>query len=133
MPRSVLDERETRWAVDCRETHVRDLVVYLGYNRIPDGLFVLRPERKRPLRALRLTALDPAALPTSDIEDWLSRRAPQIHRLAEPRLPAGCRGTRAVTGSIWRRFAGSDSAFGMRMLCASDGAELLAIRRASRR
>jgi hypothetical protein len=51
MPRSVLDERETRWAVDCRETHVRDLVVYLGYNRIPDGLFVLRPERKRPLRA----------------------------------------------------------------------------------
>jgi hypothetical protein len=51
MPRSVLDEQQNRWAVDCRETHLRDLVVYLGYKRIADGLFNLHPERKRPLRA----------------------------------------------------------------------------------
>jgi hypothetical protein len=81
MPRSVLDAPESRWAVDCRETHLRDLVVYLGDNRFADGLFVLHPERKRPLRALRLHTPDPAALPFSDIEGWLSQRAPQIHRI----------------------------------------------------
>lgn len=81
MPRNVLDEQQSRWAVDCRETHLRDFVVYLGYKRIANGLFVLHPERKRPLRALRLTAPDPAALPTSDIEGWLSHRAPQVHRI----------------------------------------------------
>jgi len=81
MPRSVLDHEGSCWAVDCRETHLRRLVAYLGHNGIPDALFVLRPERKRPMRALRLTASDPAALPVSDIEGWLSRRAPQIHRI----------------------------------------------------
>jgi hypothetical protein len=81
MPSSVLDEQQSRWVVDCRETHLRHLVVYLGHKRIPNGLFVLHPERKRPLRALRLTAPDPAALPTGDIEGWLSQRAPQIHRI----------------------------------------------------
>jgi len=81
MPRGVLDEQRSRWAVECRETHLRDLVVYLGYKSIADGLFVLHPERKRPLRALRLNAPDPSALPTSDIEGWLSHRAPQIHRI----------------------------------------------------
>lgn len=81
MPRSVLDERHSQWAVDCRETHLRDLVVYLGYKRIPNGLFVLRPERRRPLRALRLRVPDPAALPATDIGGWLSQRAPQIHRI----------------------------------------------------
>jgi hypothetical protein len=81
MPRGVLDGKSARWAVDCRETHLRDLVVYLGYNGVANGLFVLRPERKRPLRALRLTAPDPTALPTSDIEGWLSERAPHIHRI----------------------------------------------------
>jgi hypothetical protein len=81
MPRSVLDDQQSRWAVECREAHLRDLLVYLGYKGIADGLFVLRPERKRALRALLLTAPDPAALPTSDIEGWLSHRAPQIHRI----------------------------------------------------
>jgi predicted nucleotidyltransferase len=81
MPRSVLDHEGSCWAVDCRETHLRRLVAYLGHNGIRDALFVLRPERRRPLRALRLTASDPAALPYSDIEGWLSQRAPQIHRI----------------------------------------------------
>jgi hypothetical protein len=81
MPRSVLDEQQSRWAVDCRERHLRDLLVYLGYKGIADALFVLHPERKRPLRALGITAPDPAALPASDIEGWLSQRAPQIHRI----------------------------------------------------
>jgi hypothetical protein len=81
MPRSVLDQAASDWAVDCRETHLRRLVIYLGHNGIGDALFVLHPERKRPLRALRLTAPDPAALPHSDIEGWLSQRAPQIHRI----------------------------------------------------
>jgi hypothetical protein len=81
MPRSVFDHEGSSWAVDCRETHLRRLVAYLGHNGIPDALFVLRPERRRPLRALRLTASDPTALPTRDIEGWLSGRAPQIHRI----------------------------------------------------
>jgi predicted nucleotidyltransferase len=81
MPNSVLDQEESRWAVDCRETHLRRLVVYLGHNGLCDALFVLHPERKRPLRALRLTAPDPEALPHTDIEGWLSRRAPQVHRI----------------------------------------------------
>jgi predicted nucleotidyltransferase len=81
MPRSVFDQEGSRWAVDCRETHLRRLVVYLGHNGIPDALFVLRPERRRPLRALRLAVHDPAELPNTDIEAWLARRAPQIHRI----------------------------------------------------
>jgi predicted nucleotidyltransferase len=81
MPRSVLDQEGSRWVVDCRETHLRRLVIYLGHNGIRDALFVLHPERKRPLRALRLAADDPAALPHSDMEGWLSQRAPQIHRI----------------------------------------------------
>jgi hypothetical protein len=52
-----------------------------SHNGIRDALFVLHRERKRPLRALRLTARDPAALPHSDIEGWLSRRATQIDRI----------------------------------------------------
>jgi hypothetical protein len=52
MPRSVLDPQDSRWAVDCRETNLRRLVVYLGYNGISDGLFVLYPARRRPPRAL---------------------------------------------------------------------------------
>jgi hypothetical protein len=81
MPHSVLDQEGSGWAVDCRETHLRRPVVYLGYHGIRDALFVLHPERKRPLRALRLVADDPAALPHNDIEGWLSQRAPQIHRI----------------------------------------------------
>jgi hypothetical protein len=80
MPRSVLDHQDSCWVVDCRETHLRDLVIYLRYNEIADGLFVLRPERKRPLRAMRIRAPNPAALP-GDLEGWLSQRAPQIHRI----------------------------------------------------
>jgi predicted nucleotidyltransferase len=81
MPRGLLDGRETRWVVECRESHLRDLVVYLGHHGVVDSLFVLHPERKRPLRALRMTTPDPAALPTRDIEGWLSQRAPHIHRI----------------------------------------------------
>jgi hypothetical protein len=81
MPGSALDQSGSRWAVDCRETHLRLLVVYLGHNRVCDALFVLHPQRKRPLRALRITASDPSALPYSDIDGWLSQRAPQIHRI----------------------------------------------------
>jgi hypothetical protein len=81
MPGSILDHAGSRWAVECRETHLRHLVAYLGHNDVRDALFVLRPERKRPLRAVRITAADPTALPFSDIEGWLSQRAPQIHRI----------------------------------------------------
>jgi predicted nucleotidyltransferase len=81
MPRGVRAPQDPRWAVDCRETHVRAFVVYLGYNAISDGLFVLHPERKRPLRAMRLIAPDPTALPADDIDGWLSKRAPQINRI----------------------------------------------------
>jgi hypothetical protein len=44
-------------------------------------LFVLHPQRKRPLRALRITASGPSALPYSDIDGWLSQCAPRIHRI----------------------------------------------------
>jgi hypothetical protein len=60
---------------------LRRLVVYLGHNGIRDALLVLHPERKRALRALRLTAPDPVVLPHTDVEGWLSQRAPQIHRI----------------------------------------------------
>jgi hypothetical protein len=81
MPRGDLGGPGSSWAVDCRETHLPRLVIYLGYNGITNGLFVLRPERKRPLRALRMTAPDAAALPTTDLDGWLSQRAPEIHRI----------------------------------------------------
>ncbi|MDP9347517.1 MAG: hypothetical protein M3P44_17750 [Actinomycetota bacterium] len=81
MPNGVLGGAGSVWAVDCRETHLRRLVIYLGYNEISNGLFVLRPERKRPLRALRMAAPDTTALPTDDLDGWLSQRAPQIHRI----------------------------------------------------
>jgi hypothetical protein len=76
MPGSVVDEQQSRWAV------------YLGYDHVRDGLFVLRPERKRPLRTLRLTAPDPAALPAIDIEGWLSQRAADRRDRISPREPA---------------------------------------------
>jgi hypothetical protein len=79
LPRSVLDHQDGCWVVDCREMHLRDLVIYLRSNEIADGLFMLRPERKRPLRAMRIRAPNPAALPPGDLEGWLSQRAPQIH------------------------------------------------------
>jgi hypothetical protein len=75
MPKGVLGGAGSAWAVDCRETHLRQLVIYLGYHAITNGLFVLRPERKRPLRALRMTAPDASALPTTDLDSWLSQRA----------------------------------------------------------
>jgi hypothetical protein len=81
MPKGVLGGSGSAWAVDCRETHLRRLVIYLGYNQISNGLFVLRPERKRALRAMRMTAPDTTALPTDDLDGWLSQRAPQIHRI----------------------------------------------------
>ena len=81
MPKGVLGGVGSTWAVDCRETHPRRLVIYLGYHGITNGLFVLHPERKRPLRALRMTAPDAAALPTTDLDGRLSQRAPQIHRI----------------------------------------------------
>jgi hypothetical protein len=81
MPGVVADGAEASWVIECRETHLRRLVAYLGYNGVRDALFVIRPERKRSLRALRITVPDPAALPFSDIEGWLSQRAPQIHRI----------------------------------------------------
>lgn len=81
MPGSVLDDAGSRWAIECRETHLRRLIAYLGHNGIRDALFLVRPERKRPLRALRISAPDPAGLPFTDIEGWLSQRAPQIHRI----------------------------------------------------
>jgi hypothetical protein len=58
MPKGVLGGAGSAWAVDCRETHLRRLMIYLGNHRITNGLFVLRPDRKRPLRALRMTAPD---------------------------------------------------------------------------
>jgi hypothetical protein len=34
MPGSALDQSGSRWAIDCRETHLRRLVAYLGHNRV---------------------------------------------------------------------------------------------------
>jgi hypothetical protein len=81
MPKGMLGAAGSTWVLECRETHLRDLVIYLGHNRITDALFILRPERKRPLRALRMTAPDPAALPTDDLAGWVSERAPHIRRI----------------------------------------------------
>jgi hypothetical protein len=67
--------------VDCRETHLRLLVTELGRRRIRDAIFVLHPERKRPLRALRLHVPDPAALPFENLDEWLAERAPQINQI----------------------------------------------------
>lgn len=81
MPKGIGNGARAECVVDSRETHLRRLVSFLGYYGIANGLFVLHPQRKRPLRALQLTAPDPAALPSSDLEGWLSQRAPQIHRI----------------------------------------------------
>jgi hypothetical protein len=40
MPNGVLGGAGSVWAVDCRETHLRRLVIYLGYNEVSNGLFV---------------------------------------------------------------------------------------------
>lgn len=42
MPKGLLGGAGSAWAVDCRETHLRRLVIYLGYHGITNGLFVLR-------------------------------------------------------------------------------------------
>ncbi len=81
MATGAADNTDTQWAIDCRETHLPRLVTDLGYHRIANGLFVLHPERKRPLRAIQLAVADPSALPSSDLEGWLSKRAPHIHRI----------------------------------------------------
>jgi hypothetical protein len=81
MPKGMLGATGSTWVLECRETHLQELVIYLGHNRITDALFILRPERKRPLRALRIAAPDPAALPTDDLAGWVSERAPHIRRI----------------------------------------------------
>jgi hypothetical protein len=81
MPKGMLGVAGSTWVVECRETHLQDLVIYIGHNRVSDALYILRPERKRPLRAMRIAAPDPAALPTDDLAGWVSERAPHIGRI----------------------------------------------------
>jgi hypothetical protein len=81
MPKGMLSVADIAWVIECRETHLQELVIYPGHNKITNALFILRSQRKGPLRALRMTAPDPAALPTDDIDGWLPQRAPHIHRI----------------------------------------------------
>jgi len=45
-------------------------------------LYVVRPERKRPLRALHLTPINRSALAQAeDLDRWLAEHAPHIARV----------------------------------------------------
>ena len=47
-----------------------------------EGVFVVRPNLKRPLRALRIVPLDPAGLRNiADLDVWLSEHASHIGHL----------------------------------------------------
>ena len=71
-----------RWAIECREGKLRRFAYDLGHGF--DGwLYVVRPERKQPLRALEITAPETSVLHKEDFElnAWLLEHAPQIQQI----------------------------------------------------
>jgi hypothetical protein len=73
---------DTPWAVECREGKLSSLVQHMRHPDVGDALYAIRPDRKRPLRALHIQAADPGALAgIGDIDFWLSQNAPHIHRI----------------------------------------------------
>lgn len=70
------------WAVEAREGHLRDFVRDLGQARARDWMYVIRPDRKRPLNAVHISAADrPALAEIRDLDAWLAANAPHIGRI----------------------------------------------------
>jgi hypothetical protein len=70
------------WAIEAREQHLREFVSDLGRRRVGHWLYVVRPARKRPLRALHVTAANRSALrQINDLDAWLAGNAPHIARI----------------------------------------------------
>jgi predicted nucleotidyltransferase len=73
---------DTPWAVECREHHLRSIVHDMGVHGVHESLFVVRPNLKRTMRVLRVTAADaPALTAIGDLDRWLHDHAPHIARI----------------------------------------------------
>lgn len=74
--------RSAPWAVEAREGRLRDFVWDLGQACAGDWLYVIRPDLKRPLKAVRVRAVDrPALAEIRDLDSWLALNAPHIGRI----------------------------------------------------
>jgi hypothetical protein len=74
-------EHHPIWAIEAREGRLRDFVWDLGAG-IENWLYVVRPTRRRPLRALHFVASDSEALERiEDLDVWLADNAPHIARI----------------------------------------------------
>lgn len=70
------------WVVEAREGKLRNFAWELGHG-FEGWLYVVRPERKQPLRALEITAPATSVLHQEDFElnEWLLEHAPQIQQI----------------------------------------------------
>lgn len=77
-----LSQQLTTYVVECREQHLQRFVYDMGHRDIAEWLFVIRPQRKQPLRALQIRAADTDALSgIESVDAWLSQHAPHIARI----------------------------------------------------
>lgn len=75
------EEHHVVWAIEAREGRLRDFVWYLGAG-VKNWLYVVRPARRRPMRALHLVASDSEAIERiEDLDVWLADNAPHIARI----------------------------------------------------
>lgn len=76
---------EATWAVEAREGKLRNFAYDLG-NGFAGWLYVVRPERKQPLRGLEITRPAGSKLDASfDLDAWLAENAPQITQIGPVR------------------------------------------------
>ena len=77
-----LDDSETPWAIEARESKLDLLVPLMGRWGVRQWLFVIRPNRKRPLVALVAKPLNQHALESiRDVHIWLGEHAPHVGRV----------------------------------------------------
>ncbi len=74
------------WAVEAREGKLKNFAWDLGHG-FEGWLYVVRPERKQPLRALEITAPATSVLHNEDFEmnAWLLKHAPHIQQIGSAR------------------------------------------------
>ena len=73
---------QAKWAIEAREGKLRNVAYDLGHG-LDGWLYIVRPERRQPLRALEITAPAGSALrdDSFDLDAWLIENAPHIQRI----------------------------------------------------
>lgn len=73
---------QAKWAIEAREGKLRNVAYDLGHG-LEGWLYVVRPERRQPLRALEITAPVGSSLRDDefDLDAWLLENAPHIQRI----------------------------------------------------